>query len=112
MKLSFSSRASEDVQSITRFYSHLHRDLGVDFINELYRKVSQLPVNPQLAPRTFQTYRRLTLRRFPYYVIYRVDREANLIRIVAVYHQHRRAEDWRKRIEETTATYEVDRIAA
>ncbi|MAF84245.1 MAG: type II toxin-antitoxin system RelE/ParE family toxin [Gammaproteobacteria bacterium] len=112
MKLSFTSRASDDVQSIARFYARLHRSLGVDFINELYRTVSHLPANPELAPRVFRAYRRLTLRRFPYYVIYRIDREANLIRIAAVFHQHRRPDDWRGRVEEPTATYKITRIAA
>jgi plasmid stabilization system protein ParE len=96
-----------DVQSIARSYTRLHRSLGVDFIDELYRLVNHLPANPELAPRVFQAYRRLTLRRFPYYVIYRVDREEDLIRIVAVYHQQRRPDGWRGRVEEPIATYEV-----
>jgi len=111
MKLSFTSRASGDVQSIARFYTRLHRSLGVDFINELYRSVSHLPANPELAPRVFQAYRRMTLRRFPYYVIYRVDREANQLRVVAVYHQKRRPDDWRGRVEEPFPDYVIPRAA-
>jgi plasmid stabilization system protein ParE len=111
MKLSFTSRASDDVQSIARSYTRLHRSLGVDFINELYRTVSYLPANPDLAPRVFRTYRRLTLRRFPYYVIYQVDREAKQLRIVAVYHQKRRPETWRKRVEESAPAYAIPHAA-
>lgn len=111
MRLSFTSRASGDVQSIARSYARLHRGLGVDFINELYHTVSHLPANPELAPRVFRAYRRLTLRRFPYYVIYRVDREAKQLRIVAVYHQKRGPETWRRCVEEPAPAYAIPHAA-
>ncbi len=111
MKLSFTSRASDDVQSIARSYTRLHRSLGVDFINELYRTVSLLPTNPELTPRVFRSYRRLTLRRFPFYVIYRIDCDAKQLCIVAVYHQMRRPETWRNRVEEPVPAYAIRHAA-
>jgi plasmid stabilization system protein ParE len=107
VKIHFTKRASADVQSSVRFYTSLRRELGVDFVNELHRLVDHLPSNPELGPRAFRDCRRLTLHRFPHCVIYRIDLEADLLRIVAVYHQHRRPNLWHSRVEEPVPTYEV-----
>jgi len=107
MKICFTRQASVDVQSTIRFYTSLRRGLGVDFINELHQVVHRLPANPELGPRAFRDCRRLTVHRFPHYVIYRVDHEADVIRIVAVYHQRSRPDSWRNRVEESVPIYEV-----
>jgi plasmid stabilization system protein ParE len=107
MKICFTREASADVQSTTRFYARLRRGLGVDFVNELHEVVHRLPANPELGPRSFRDCRRLILHRFPHYVIYRIDHEANVIRIIAVIDQRGRPDAWRDRVEESVPIYEV-----
>lgn len=107
MRICFTRQASADVQSIINFYTGLRRELGVDFINELYQRVHRLPANPELGPRSFRDYWRLILHRFPHFVIYRIDHEADVIRIVAVYDQRRRPDSWRNRVEESVRIYDV-----
>ena len=111
MKIRFTRQASADVESTLFFHTNLRRGLGVDFINELHHVVHHLPANPELGPRSFRDYRRLILRRYPHCVIYRIDHEADVIRIVTVYHQRSRPDSWRNRVEESVSIYEV-RLAA
>ena len=107
MRIRFTTAASRDVQTIIHFYAGLRRGLGVNFINELHEAVHRLPANPEFGRRTFRDCRRLTLHRFPHYVIYRIDREAGLIRIVAVCDQRSRPGSWRYRVEESAPSYAV-----
>lgn len=107
MKICFTTQASADVQSTIRFYASVRRGLGVNFINELHEAVHRLSANPELGPRSFRDCRRLILHRFPHYVIYRIDHEAGVIRIVAVCDQRSRPDSWRDRVEESSPVYKV-----
>lgn len=51
--------------------------------------------------------RRLTLQRFPHFVIYRIEPDADFIRIVAVCDQRSRPGSWRYRVEESAPNYAV-----
>ena len=107
MKYRFNELASEDVQTITRFYIQERRNLGVGFIEELFRSVSLLTENPYLGQTISDGYRRLTLRRFPYALVYRIEKETDTIRIMAVRHQRRRPRDWGNRVDEPGSQYTI-----
>jgi toxin ParE1/3/4 len=112
MKLRFNELAAADVQAITRFYLRERLDLAVSFIEQLSRSVSLLVENPELGRPLQQGYRRVTLKRFPYTVVYRVDRDAGTIRIVSVAHQRRRPGTWATRVEECAPDYAYSPMAA
>ena len=112
MKQRFNELASRDVRSITHFYAQERRSLAVSFVEELYGSVLLLIANPQLGQRISKNYRRLLLPRFPYMLIYRIEQETDLIRIIAVCHQRRRPGYWTNRVEEPAPLYEVLSAAA
>ena len=67
-------------------------ELGVAFIAEFERALSELAAHPRLgAPWRART-RRFPLRRFPYSVIYRIEGEE--VRIIALAHQRRQPGYW------------------
>ena len=112
MKCRLDDAASEELLGAVRHYAQHDCRLGRGFKEDFQRSVSLLAENPRLGHPLSGDYRRILMRRFPYSIIYRIDNQSRLIRIVAIVNQRRRPEAWRTRIEETPATYEVLRLAA
>jgi len=112
MKLSVSASARRDIDKAAVFYARQRPSLGAQFIMEVDRMLAVLKHNPWLGQRLDETYRRIHLQKFPYTLIYKSNDRNDSISISAAYHQHRRPDAWRDRVEEPIATYEVNRIAA
>ncbi len=99
MKLiAFHPAAREELREAAIHYEEQASDLGSKFTDEVERAVHFVHEHPELGRRIDETddIRRWSLRRFPYYVIYRAQAEA--LYVVAVAHQRRRVGYWRTRI--------------
>lgn len=88
--------AEEEMTEAAIFYEGEAVGLGTEFLDDPQRAVSRLRDNPKLGQMLVDDLRRSLLSRFPYSVIYSVEPECVLI--VAVAHQRRRPNYWRKRI--------------
>jgi len=77
------------------------------FIAEVDRVLGLLLDHLLAGERIDYGYRHYRLNGFPFYVNYRVDKDVNCIRVIAVSDQRRRPDYWRNRIEEPAAVYAV-----
>jgi plasmid stabilization system protein ParE len=92
----FHPAASAELHEAARFYEERLSGLGAAFVAEVER-VSAFVVSRPLAGASLgEQLRRLSVRRFPYTIIYRLARED--VEIIAVAHQHRRPGYWRGRL--------------
>jgi len=104
MIVRFDPAARADLHAAIRYYAHENRELAVAFVSQIAKSVALIRSNPLIGQRYARVYRRVILTRFPYVLIYRIDRKRD-VRIVAVGHQSRRADFWRNRVEEAAAVY-------
>ena len=86
-------------------YDRERAGLGDEFLREVQRTASFLIDHPQLGRLVRKNRRVLVLNKFPYQLIYDIDKNKNSIRIIAVAHQSRRSDYWWGRVEEAHPQY-------
>jgi plasmid stabilization system protein ParE len=96
MKLEFLPAAEQDLIDAAAYYESDLRGLGYEFMLEAQRVTRVLIEQPLLGKKIDQVHRRIPLRRFPYALIFRHDRD--VIRVVAVAHHRRRPRYWAGRV--------------
>ena len=94
------SKAQIDLDEIFVWYEGQKPDLGYDFINEFESALHKIGQNPYHASYFFKEGRSLSLKRFPYQIICKIDAVNEQIRILAIIHHSRNPELRRKRLEE------------
>jgi len=96
MKIGFHPKASEEFIQSSEYYELQVTGLGEEFINEIERSTELLSENPKLGIELDQPFRRVLLHRFPYSLIYTIERD-NLW-VIAVAHQKLKPGYWKSRI--------------
>lgn len=96
MSISFHPNAVKELEDTTREYAAIDPALGVDFRNEVERKISLIAIQPQIYHLRQGLYRRANLDRFPYHLIF-VEENGNL-RIIAMAHGSRKPHFWADRL--------------
>jgi len=96
VKLFVHPEAAAELNEAAAFYEReANVELALAFIAEVDRAFSLLENNPEIGPLWRGNARRLSLRRFPYNVVYR--RQATRLEILAIAHQRRRPGYWKMR---------------
>jgi len=95
MKYSFHPDAVEEFTQAVEYYENCGAGLGYDFALEVYMTVQNIVQYPQAWPVIEEAIRRCQTRRFPYGVIYNIQKDE--IFILAVMHLHREPDYWKKR---------------
>lgn len=95
--IGFHPEARAEFMAAVAYYDEQASGLGAQFIDEVERTVQRLAAQPGLgiSVSAANHLRRWTLRRFPYYLIYRSEGDALLI--LAVAHQRKRPGYWQGR---------------
>jgi plasmid stabilization system protein ParE len=78
------------------FYEQQVERLGQSFLSIMEAAIDDLGAQPESWPEIEDGIRRRPLRRFPYSVLYRIDKDE--IVIVAVMHQRRHPRYWAERV--------------
>jgi len=107
MRYTFADAVERDLDDIVAFYSRDNPNVAARFIAQVRRVVTLLLEHPRAGERIDEAHRHYPLHGFPFYVNYRVDKQPNCIRVIAVSDQRRRPGYWRSRIEEPAAVYAV-----
>ncbi len=94
--LEFHPDISQEVREGYLWYESKSVGLGEDFLNELESAFNIILELPDTWPIISSSFRRYLLKRFPYGVIYKVEK--NRIYIVAVMHLSRKPYYWLSRI--------------
>ena len=97
MTASLLDAAAQDLEDAFDYYERQRHELGHELLHEFRRGVDRILQFPNAWQRLDDVYRRYRLHRFPYGIIYRVDRPANQIVIVCVMHLSRKPDWWRGR---------------
>ena len=96
-RIAFHPAAREELLEAAARYDEQAHGLGKQFIDEVEQAVRFVEEHPKLGLLVGGggSLRRWTLRRFPYYVLYRT--EADTLYILAIAHQRRRPGFWKHR---------------
>lgn len=87
--------AADEAEAAERWYRERNDIAATRFRHELDRAVDLISERPEAGPPYVGNTRRVLLRRFPFFVVYRVLDEH--VQIVAVAHARRRPGYWRER---------------
>ena len=92
----FLSPAEEEMTEAAMFYESRSGGLGSDFLDDVQRAVNRLSDYPHSGEPIDSRFKRTLLHRFPFSLIYTIERTGILI--VAVAHHGRVPGYWRSRI--------------
>jgi hypothetical protein len=92
MQVTFPSPALEELADAALYYERQQTGLGFEFMEEVDAFVQIITIAPQQPRLRRRGYRRVNLKRFPYYIAYSI--EAGVIVVLAIGHAARRPEYW------------------
>ena len=96
MNIRFLSVADQEVADAVRWYDEQAEGLSRAFLDDLDRAVRLVRNYPRLGTQIEQEIRRFLLSRFPYSLIYGIDKDT--IVVITVAHQHRQPRYWADRL--------------
>ena len=91
----FLPEAEIDLDEVMGWYKQFDSRLTNDFLIKLDSAIQEIQNHPFHFQKIFKNYRKLNLTRFPFKIIYRVEKQS--IIVVAIGHHKRRANYWRTR---------------
>ena len=94
MSYRFLSPALLELSQAAEFYEGRVAGLGADFLEEVDAAIDRILQFPEAWGRLGRNYRRCSLRRFPYLIIYIIEPAKDIL-IVSVFHQSREPGTWR-----------------
>lgn len=96
MKAAFLAPARAEVREIIAYYNQQREGLGLEFSSELKQALLRMKHYPLAWSPLSERVRRCRINRFPYSVIYEVQKDA--LSIVAIQHHSKEPLSWRKRM--------------
>ncbi|RPI73192.1 MAG: type II toxin-antitoxin system RelE/ParE family toxin [Desulfobacteraceae bacterium] len=97
MKYGFHPEAESEFLDAIDYYEDCEKGLGHDFSIEVYSAIEKILAFPNAWTILEDEIRRCLIRRFPYGLIYVIDKDRILF--LAVMHLHRDPEYWKNRVE-------------
>jgi plasmid stabilization system protein ParE len=97
MKIHFLSIAQKELNDAVDWYNEQVDGLGNEFLDELDRAIRRAVAYPQSCTEIESGLRRCIMARFPYGLIYGLEKDK--IIVVAVAHLHRNPRYWADRLE-------------
>lgn len=95
-KLEYLYEALNEAEEAARWYAERSPTAAAGFTDELDVAAAAIEQAPESWPPYDHGTRRFLLRRFPYYLVYRI--EPTRVVLVAVAHAHRRPGYWKDRL--------------
>lgn len=94
-RLDFHPEAEAEFEEAIAWYASQREGLELEFFEDYLALENSLEQNPHQFPAVIDEIRRANFRRFPYSIFFESDQAAVLI--LAVFHQSRNPEVWKKR---------------
>ena len=95
LRVVYHPEAEAEVIAAARFYEERVPGLGADLLDEIDRGVATILEEPTPWRPFVEDFRRYSIKRFPYAIVYRIHSDG--VRILAVAHHSRSPEYWRDR---------------
>ena len=89
---------ASELAEATKWYRAIDHELAGRFLDEVLRGIRQARETPLHYRIIEASYRRVLCERFPYRIIFEVIEERQAVHIVAVTHQQRHPDQWKKRL--------------
>ncbi len=80
----FVDEIEDDLLNAYQWYQSKSSELGVDMLDEIYKKFDQVLAAPQIYQKVFKEFRRALLNRFPLSVYYLIEND--FVVIYGVFH--------------------------
>jgi plasmid stabilization system protein ParE len=96
MKYTFHPHARKELNEAVAYYGSSDPEVGKSFLRELSKTLSRIQSFPEACAKTRSDIRRCRVDRFPYEVLYEIERSK--IFILAVMHYRRRPDYWIERL--------------
>ena len=93
MEVKFLSVAEKEFLDTVSYYNFQKKGLGYEFAAEIKKTIGRIIQYPKAWPELSTRTRRCITNRFPYGVIYQLDRD--IIFIIAVMHLSRKPQIWK-----------------
>lgn len=90
------SCAEKDILDAVFWYENQVKGLGSRFFLSVDAAIQSIQHNPKIYPEVYKNFRRALIKKFPYGIYYFIEDDA--IIIIAVYHEKRDPNNWKKRI--------------
>lgn len=91
----FRPEAEKDIEEAAIWYEKQRKGLGEEFIGEIERALEVMSDNPDMYAVVHRNTRRALIRRFPFAIYYRLEKDALVV--VAIMHGSRDPKRWQKR---------------
>ena len=95
MRIVFHEKAEEELSEAAHHYEERASGLGHTFLDEVEKVLKEIQAHPKSGGFVGDEIRSKLLRRFPYRIMYAIDKDK--IIILAIAHQKRRPGYWRPR---------------
>lgn len=82
-------RARKELFEAWVWYEERQQDLGDRFETEVYNRLEQIQKDPERYPNRKESFRETKTKTFPYLIIYKIEKEQNLIIVFSIFHTSR-----------------------
>jgi len=96
MKFRLLRPAWRELREAAKYYEDRVPGLGFDFLQEVRAAIRRIIMHPEAWFALGEEIRRCRIHRFPYGVIYTIERDEILI--ISVMHLHRHPKSWRRNL--------------
>lgn len=85
----FVPEAQAELINAWTWYEDKNPGLGDKFLNEVYKRITQIEANPERYPQRKHSFHETIVKIFPYLIIYRIEKRMKLIIITSIFHTSR-----------------------
>ena len=85
----FLLRASQELLEVWEWYEDRQLGLGDRFKQEVYNRIFQIEERPERYPERKRNYREISVKEFPYLIVYRINKKEKIVAIVSIFHMRR-----------------------
>ncbi len=87
--------ADTEIQQAAYYYERQRKNLGEEFIEEIYQYIEKIIDNPFLYPLALNNVRCCIVKRFPYKILFQIMKNEE-VQILGIMHQQRQLNNWNR----------------
>ena len=88
-QISFRQEANVELANAYIWYEEQQEGLGERFVAKIQQRLNQIIDDPEKYKIVYKNYREITIEKFPYQIVYVIEKLKRQILIIAVFHTKR-----------------------
>jgi len=97
-KVNISDSAKTDIKEATLWYNKQQKGLGKDFTQNIKECVKIIQLQPKSFQVRYKNCRAGIPDKFPYLIVYNINKDNKTISIIAVFHSSQNPEKWKNEV--------------